>query len=198
MQPFLTREAGQLSGLAGTLSGVFRLYNDRKTELNDSLLAFLDDAAAVYKDRGHQEKETQVLSLKAELITALRAINPVTLEKVTLRRHEMQSGIAFKVLQSVELRLRSDVEEVSVSLRQAEDLLSQIIVVAIQKGLITDPVIAETTTQASIAALWKSMAADADIALAQKRLLLMVSIYDVLLLLDKLLAGLRAGAHPSP
>jgi len=198
MQPFLTREAGQLSGLAGTLSGVFRLYNDRKTELNDSLLAFLDDAAAVYKDRGHQEKETQVLSLKAELITALRSINPVTLEKVTLRRHEMQSGIAFKVLQSVELRLRSDVEEVSVSLRQAEDLLSQIIVVAIQKGLITDPVIAETTTQASIAALWKSMDADADIALAQKRLLLMVSIYDVLLLLDELLAGLRAGAHPSP
>jgi threonine synthase len=192
MHPFLTQEADQLSDLAGTLSGVFRLYNDRKTEMSDSLLAFLDDAAGVYKARGHQQKETQVLSLKAELVTALRAVNPMTLERVTQRRHEMQNGIAFKVLQSVELRVRNDLEEVGGSLRQAEELLSQIIVAAIQKGLISEATIAETTTQTAIEALWKSIADDADIAIAQKRLLLMVSIYDVYLLLDKLLAGLRA------
>ena len=192
MQPFLAKEADQLSGLAAALSGVFRLYNDRKTELNDSLLAFLDDAAGVYKDRGHQQKETQVLSLKAELITALRAINPITLERVTQRRHEMQSGIAFRVLQSVELRVRNDLEEVGGSLRQAEELLTQIVVAAIQKGLMSEATIAATTTQPAIEALWRSFAADADIAVAQKRLLLMVSIYDVLLLLDKLLASLRS------
>lgn len=192
MQPFLTQEADQLNGLAGTLSEVFRLYNDRKMELNESLLAFLDQAADIYNERGHQQKETQVLSLKAELVTALRAVNPLTLEKVTQRRHEMQSGIAFRVLQSVELRVRNDLEEVGGRLQQAEELLSQIVVAAIQKGLISDAAIAASTTQTAIESLWRSLAADADIANAQKRLLLMVSIYDVLLLLDKLLASLRA------
>jgi len=181
----------QLTGLLGTLIDTFRLYNDRKPELNDSLIALLDLTAATHRERGRAERESATSSMKAEFTTSLRGINPVTLEKVTVRRHEMQSAIAFKVLQGLESQLRSHLLEATAPLQQAEDLIKQILFAAIQKGLISDAVIRDTTTQEAIETLWRSIASDADIALAQKRVLLLVSNFDVALLIDKLLSALR-------
>ncbi len=191
MQPLLFHEVQQLTGLESAVAGVLTLYNERSPDVSDSLLRVLDDAAVVYKDRGRQERAAQVLSLKAEIVTAQRAIHPLTLEKISVRRHEMQTAIAFRVLQSVEGQLRADLETTMEKLERARDLLGQIIVAGIQKGLITDAMIASMTTQAAIEAWWAAMAADTDLALAQKRLLLLVSRYDVFLLAEALFAGLR-------
>ena len=191
MQQLLFHEVQQLTGLEGAVAGVLALYNAHSPNASDSLLRVLDDAATVYKDRGRQERAAQVLSLKAEIVTAQRAIHPITLEKVSVRRHEMQTAIAFRVLQSIEGQLRADLEATMQTLQRARDLLGQIIVAGIQKGLITDATIAAMTTQTAIEAWWAAMAADADIALAQKRLLLLVSRYDVFLLAEALFAGLR-------
>lgn len=191
MQPFLFKEVEQLGALQRSLGSVFALYNDRRPELNDGLLRFLGDAAVVYRERGRQERECQVLSLEAELLTALRGTHPITLEKIAVRRHEMQNAIAFRILQSAEVQLRADLRQTMDTLQGAKDLLAQIVVAALQKGLITDTMIANATTQAAIEALWAAIAADADIALAQKRVLLMISRYDAFLLVDELLAGLR-------
>jgi hypothetical protein len=191
VQPLLHQEVQQLSGLLRSLIDVFQLYNDQKPGLNGSLLALLDLTAATYRERGRPEREGHTASLKAELTTALRGINPITLERPAVRRHEMQSTIAFKVLQSLESQLRGHLEEATESLQRAEDLVSQILAAGIQKGLITDAIIRDTATQEAIDTLWRSISSDADIGFAQKRVLLMVSIYDVYLLTDKLLSGLR-------
>jgi len=191
VQPILHRDVQQLTGRLGALIDTFRLYNDRKPELNDSLIALLDLTAATYQERGRTERESATLSMKAEFTTALRGTNPITLEKLTVRRHEMQSAIAFKVLQALESQLRSHLLEATEPLRQAEDLIKQILIAGIQKGLISDAVIHDTTTQEAVEALWRSIASDADIALAQKRVLLLVSSFDVALLIDKLLSALR-------
>ena len=116
---------------------MFQLYNDQKPELNGSLLALLDLTAATHRERGRPERESYSASLKAELTTALRGINPITLEKPAVRRHEMQNTIAFKVLQSLESQLRGHLQEASEALQRAEDLVSQILAAGIQKGLIT-------------------------------------------------------------
>lgn len=191
MQQLLFNEVQQLATLQRSLAGVFALYNDRGLGVNESLLRVLDDVTGVYRDRGRQERVSQVLSMKAEVVTAQRAIHPVTLEKIAVRRHEMQMAIAFKVLQSVEARLREDLETTLETLERARDLLSQIIIAGFQKGLITDATIAAMTTQGAIEAWWTAIAADADIALAQKRVLLLVSRFDAILLSDALFAGLR-------
>ena len=191
MQQLLHKEVQQITGLLQSLIGVFQLYNDQKPDLNNALLGLLDLAAATYKERGRAERESHVASLKAQFTTALRGVNPITLEKPASRRHEMQNTIAFNVLQSLESQLRGHFQEATESLQQAETLVSQIVAASIQKGLITDAAIRDTTTQEAIEALWRSIASDADIAFAQKRVLLMVSIYDVYLLFDELLSGLR-------
>jgi hypothetical protein len=191
VQQLLHKEVQQLTALLQSLIGVFQLYNDQKLELNGSLLALLDLTAAAHRERGRTERESYSASLKAELTTALRGINPITLEKPAVRRHEMQSTIAFKVLQSLESQLRGYLLEASDALQRAEELVSQILAASIQKGLISDAVIRDTTTQDAIETLWRSISSDADIRLAQKRVLLMVSSFDVYLLIDKLLSGLR-------
>lgn len=191
MQPLLHKEVQQLSGLLRSLIDVFQLYNDQKPDLNGSLLALLVLTADTYRERGRPERESYSASLKAEFTTALRGINPITLEKPAVRRHEMQSTTAFKVLRSLESQLRGHLQEAAESLQRAEDLVSQILAAGIQKGLITDAAIRDTTTQEAIETLWRSISSDADIGFAQKRVLLMVSIYDVYLLMDKLLSGLR-------
>jgi hypothetical protein len=181
----------QLTGLLRTLIDTFHLYNDRNPELNEALIVLLDAAAAAYRERGRAERESFTISLKAEFTTALRGINPITLEKLTVRRHEMQGTIAFKVLQSLESQLRNQLLEATEPLQQAENLVGQILAAGIQKGLISDAAIRDTTTQEAIETLWRSIGSDADIALAQKRVLLLVSSFDISLLIDKLLSALR-------
>lgn len=191
MQSFLFHEVQQLTGLERSLGDVFALYNDRSPAVSESLLHVLDDAAGVYKERGRDERAAQVLSLKAEIVTAQRAIHPVTLEKISVRRNEMQATIAFKVLQAIERQLRADLETSMETLERARDLLGQIIVAGVQKGLITDATIAAMTDQAAIEAWWTAIAADPDIALAQKRVLLLVSRFDVVVLAEALFSALR-------
>lgn len=192
MQRLLHKDEQELAELLRTVTATFQLYADRKPELHDTLVALLGRATATYKEQGRSERESFCASLNAEFATALRGINPVTLEKSAVRRHEMQSTIAFKVMQSLESQLRGDQLEVADTLRRAEDLIGQILLAAIQKGLISDAVIRDTTTQDAIEALWRSIASDADVALGQKRVLLIVSRFDVSLLVDEALSALRA------
>jgi hypothetical protein len=191
VQPFLHKEAQQLTELLQALVAAFRLYDGRDPGVHAALLALLDRTAAACRDRGRADGESRMASLKAELTTALRGINPVTLEKLSTRRHEMQSGVAFKVLQAVEGQVRGDLEAVADRLRGAEDLITQIVIAALQKGLLTADAIAGATTSAALEALWQTLGADPEIALGQKRVLLLVSSYDALLLIDAVLSRLR-------
>jgi len=187
----LHKEVQDLTALLQTLVDAFQLYNDQKPEINRALLALLDRTAATYRERGRADKESQTASLKAEILTALRGVNPLTLEKAAVRRHEMQSSIVFKVLQSLESQLRDDFRRATESLQRAQDLVSQILIASIQKGLLTDAAIHDTTTQTAIEALWRSIAEDPAIAVAQKQVLMQVSVHDAYLLIDLVLAALR-------
>ncbi|MBV8543875.1 MAG: hypothetical protein JO093_17700 [Acidobacteria bacterium] len=192
MQRLLHKDEQQFAELLRTLTGTFQLYDERKPELHDSLLALLDLAGATFKEHGRSERESFCASLRAEFTTALRGINPTTLEKSAVRRHEMQSSTAFRIMQALESQLRADLLEVTDTLHRAEDLIGQILLASIQKGLISDADIRDTVTQDAIETLWRSIASDADIALGEKRVLLIVSRFDVYLLIDTLLSGLRA------
>jgi hypothetical protein len=121
----------------------------------------LDLTTSTYKERGRPARESHAASLKAELVTAARGINPITLDKPASRRHEMQNAIAFRVLQALEADLRGSFDEAAATLRQAEDLVEQILLAGIQKGMISDADIRDAMTQEAIDALWRAVAADA-------------------------------------
>lgn len=198
MQAFYASEIVKISNLLKALNGVMDKYNRRDVNVLPELLQWLDTAVRTYHELGQLDKESRCQALKTEVVTAQRGINPLTFEKITLRRNEMQLTIAFKVMQAAEAQVRSDLTADTERLKEATELLGQVIVAGLQTGLLTGERINKVKSQEDIRALWQALSADANIALGKTRALLLVSEYDILILLGDLLAGLRTQKAAKP
>jgi hypothetical protein len=97
----------------------------------------------------------------------------------------------FKILQALEVQLRTYYLVGDEKLQQARELISQIIVAALQGGLLTNLDIKNIKTQKQTEAAWKKLGEDANISLGQKRVLLIVSPYDAFILFDELITTLK-------
>ncbi len=191
MQKFYHNENAKITALLTQLNGVMNKFNSRDYDTDVVLLHCLEESINTYKSLGRIQRESQLQSLRAEFITAQRGTNPITLEKQNIRRHEMTNAIAFKVMQSTEQQLRQDFIENENMLKQAGDLIVQIIIAAIQGGLLTDVDILNIKESKDIENAWNKIGADPNIALGQKRVLLLVSKYDALILFDDLLSAIK-------
>lgn len=191
MRKFYANEIAKLGNLLQGLTGIMEKYNRRDTDVLPDLLQWLTGSIETYQQLGQLDKESQLLAMKTELVTAQRGINPLTFEKVSLRRHELQMTIAYKVMQAAEEQLRNDLATDQEKLKDAADLLSQIVIAGLQTGIIKKEEISKIKTQKKIKALWDTLAADANIFLGQTRALLLVSEYDIWVLMGDLLASLR-------
>lgn len=167
-------------------------FNAREFDADKALLKALNETIAIYKELGKTDRESEFQALKAEWITAQRGINPISFEKVTLRRSEMVSMICFKVMQRASQLLNTDQQDVDAKIAEVSALIAQIIVAAFQGGLLTTEMIVNARTQKEKELLWDGLSADANIAIGQKRVLLMVNRYDVIILFDDMTQRLVA------
>jgi len=198
MQRFYHNDQQQLIQLLNMFSEVSAKYSRKEFDTDIALKALLDKATARYKEAGHTDKESQARLLQAELATAERGIHPETRERVTSRRSDMKMGIQLKVLQTLEHLLREELAAAGNRLQEARDMLTQILLAAMQSGILNDAVLAGAATEADLQAIWKLLAADKNIALAQKRILVRVSMYDVLLLMEELISLINQQQHVIP
>jgi hypothetical protein len=191
MQKFYFNENNRLNTLLTQLNSVLSKFNARDIDCDMALLNVLDAGIQAYKELGITKRESQLLSLKAEFVTAQRGVNPLTFEKQLTRRHEMITTIIFKILQSTELQMRNDLTENENRLQQAAELVGQIITAAVQGGQLTGNDIKKINTQADAEKAWQQIGADENISLGQKRVLMLVSRFDALILFDDLLEPLK-------
>jgi hypothetical protein len=187
MQRFFYNDKTKIAALINQLNTAMELYNGRQYNSDKELLKLLGNGIRDYKALGYPDKESQIHSLQAEIVTAQRGINPYTLQRQTLRRNEMLQTVQFKILQALELQLRTDYTAAEETLQQASVLVSQIIVAAVQGGLLNDTDIKKLNTQQDIENAWKKLDADANILFGKKRVLLLVSKFDALILFVELL-----------
>lgn len=188
MQRFYHNDQQQLIQLLNVFNEVSAKYSRKEFDTDIALKALLDKAVTRYKDAGLTDKESQARLLQAELATAERGIHPETRERVTTRRSDMKMGVQLKVLQTLEHLLREELSAANDRLQEARDMLTQILLAAMQGGILNDATLANAGTEADLQAIWKLLAADKNIMLAQKRILMKVSMYDVLLLMEELIA----------
>jgi hypothetical protein len=186
MTRFYLNEQQKLNTATTLFTGALAAFNAREYESDRVLLAALDGTVGIYKELGKTDRENEFQSLKAEWITAQRGINPISFEKITLRRGEMLNTISFKVMQRAGQLLNIDLQETNARLEEVSQLIGQIIVAAFQNGMLTIDRIREARTQDRKEALWQDLSADANIAIGQKRVLLSVNRFDALLLFDEL------------
>jgi hypothetical protein len=191
IQQFYSNQQNIASTLLLQVTASLRKYNDRDIDAAIALHTTLDACITAYSKINKTEKESRFESLKSELTTALRGVNPYTLEKVKLHRNEMIKNTAFRILQSSEEIIRTELEGITDRLKQAEELISQIILAAIQGNLIAKDDIKKITTQTAIEKLWKDIGNDAGLNIAVKKVQLMVSQPDITILLAQILETLK-------
>jgi hypothetical protein len=191
MTRFYLHEKAQLDKALQLLIIALEKYNGRDFDANEALKAAFDEAIGNYKALGKSSQESQFQALKAEWVTAQRGINPVTLEKVSIRRNEMINTIKFKIMQKAQEQLGMDAAEVEATLKEVTLLISQIVVAALQAKLFTTKEIAGTEMEDDVEKLWKTIGADANIALGQSRVLLLISKFDALLIFGDLVQQIK-------
>ena len=191
MQKVYYKEYQLLQHLLDIVIKALEKYNNKEYDCDNFLLTALTESHTAYGQAGLKQKESKILALKSEFITAQRGINPLTFEKVAIRRGEMQSTISFKVLHDLEEIVRTDLIETEVKIKQAEDLVNQIILAAYQGGILTAERLKKIRSNSSMKNMWKELGRDPNINMGQKRVLLIVSEYDAYIILDDTLTRLR-------
>lgn len=190
MTRFYTNEKTRLDKALQLMIAALQKYNAKDFEADTALKVALDEALLMYKELGKSNQESQFEALKAEWVTAQRGINPMSLEKLTVRRNEMVGTVKFKIMQRAQQQLAMDVEAVDAVLNEATTLISQIIVASLQGGLLNPELIRRAGDPDAVETLWKNIGDDANVMLGQQRVLLMVSRYDALLIFGDLLQRL--------
>lgn len=190
MTRFYLNEKTRLDKALQLMIAALQKYNSKDFEADMALKLALDEALLAYKELGKSNQESQFEALKAEWVTAQRGINPMSLEKLTVRRNEMVSTVKFKIMQRAQQQLALDIEAVEAVLNEATALVSQIIVAALQGGWIKIDDIRRADNADAVETLWKNLDRDANILLGQQRVLLIISRYDALLIFGDLLQRL--------
>lgn len=194
MQRFYFHDKQQITQLLTGFNGVSEKFSKKDFDTDKALKLLLDNAIKVYKDAGMTDRESQLQVMRAEITSVEKGVHPLTYERITIRKGEMKMSICLKILQSLEQLLRGDFSNCNHKLQEARDMISQILLAGLQGGLVTDALMDSTNTEAELQKLWKLLATDANIALGQRRVLMTVSIYDVLLLMEELIGGMiKAG-----
>ncbi len=198
MTRFFLNDKEKLETAIKGITRALEKFNARDFDADTALLAALNNAIDVYKVLGKSNRESGFQSLKAEWVTAQRGINPITFEKVTIRKNEMLNGISFKVLQRAEQQLGDDLQEVDNAIKDAQTLISQIVIAGVQTGILPKAIQApkpakgkKTAAPPSSEQVWTALSADANISLGQKRVQLVVNKYDALIILEDMLKHIQ-------
>lgn len=186
MLPFLHERLRATEALLAVSSKVLAKHNRLDLDLAPALTAFLDQTIAAYRALNRTSAENQLLALQAEHVSASQGVNPLTLERVTSHRREMQRAIALRVLQRSAEQLRADLERDAKLLADAAAQLRPILLAAMQKGLVR-PRVGKPMSQAQLDRLWRAVLNEPDLSLPARQVAMQVSVYDIQLLLADLI-----------
>ena len=168
-------------------SAALATYNRFDLDLAAVVVAFLDGAIDEHRALGVADIENEMLSLKAQYVSAQRGVQPLTLERVTTHRRDMERSISLRVLLKSAQRLRDELGRDRQSLDDGRAQLRPIVLSVIHKGLA--PALPQPSiTQQEIDALWTAVLNDAELQLAARQLAMQLSLVDIQLLLAELLS----------
>ena len=186
------KERQRIQTILESVVEVLQKYNRRDLDAEAALERIIDSAIESYSGVQEVNRVSQLESLKAEVVTAQHGINPYTLEKVTLGRRQMKGTVAFRVLQSLQSMLSQEMTAIDSKLQDAEDMVQQILLSALQSGVVTLKELEDADSQNAVEAIWKVVEKDGTLLVAKKKVILSVGVYDGIILCDKVIAGLRS------
>ena len=177
-----------LQRLAGYLDGVRRLgdaYRTRAFDLDDRLEPWLAELEDFFRRRPKSATQSAAFAtLRNQLETARRGINPVTRELQKTGRRVLVATTAFAILETATAHLTDAYAEGHRKVEEATQLLQPTLLSALQAGFLAtaDVEVAKASPDAA-GPLWDTMAGRVELRQITQRVLLLVTRQDALLLL---------------
>lgn len=196
MRPILHHQLAQTDALLVDLGRQLARYNAGDSDTEAAVSTLLAAAAALYERQGRHDLQTRFLAMGAELVTARRGTDPRTLEPMRPRRDGVRRTV-FRVLTAAEAQIGADYRQTLSKLESLREQLAALLATGLERGLLQPLIGNGPPDQATLQAIWAALTRDTGTGGAALRINLQFAVYDVLLLIDDLLAPLLRPATPS-
>jgi hypothetical protein len=190
MPPFLHLRLQRIESLLHSADDALRASTERSLSAVDVAVAHLADAGTVYADLGIPDAANQMIGLSAQMAEARSGINPLTLERVSTHRREMERTVALYAVQTSSARLRTDYSDVRRSLDALRAGVSPLALYALQQGMVPSAP-DRSLTQDELEVVWKALCDDPESRSAARQIMANAARTDVLLVLGDLLESAR-------
>lgn len=170
---------------------VFAAYEQRDFHFDDKLKAWLQQCDRFFEQHNGPVERSRIKELYTDFITLLRGTDPFTFAKIESQKRAQELNIGYRIAKQALEVVTHYYEKVDARLKEAEQLIGQLLLAMLQADMITMAALAKVKTQRQLEALWKKMGEDKQLLVVQKKVLLQISRYDAVLLLEKCLAALR-------
>lgn len=195
MRPILHHQLAQTDTLLVELARLLTRYNAGDGEVDSAVSSLLASAAALYERQGRHDLQARFLAMGAELVTARRGTDPVTLELMRPRREGVRRTV-FRVLTTAEAQIGTDYRQTLSKLDALREQLGALLATGLERGLLQPLLGSGPPDQPTLQAIWAALTRDTGTGGAALRINLQHAVYDVLLLIDDLLAPLLRPAAP--
>ena len=169
-----------------------RMYNQKDLDAEAAIERAIDAAIGSFSGAQGLNTASQLESLKSELITAQQGVNPYTLEKPTLGRRQMRTAVAFRVMQNLQALLLAEASSIQTRLQEAETIVQQILLSAMQSGLLTAQQLKDADSQEAVEVIWKDVEKESALLVAKKKVILAVGVFDASILCNNVVSILRS------
>ncbi len=166
-------------------------YKNRNFGFDTKLKYFFTEIQAFFKQIGDSKNETLISQLTIYYDTALKGIDPIRLEKLKSERRVNTWIAAFHCLSSINELIQKELESVEKSLKEANEMLSQIVLSALQNQLLTQVLIDQADDLSKVEILWNKLKQNQQISLVDRKLRLSITNNDIYILIDEIFSTIK-------
>lgn len=166
-------------------------YKNRTFEFGSKFEPFFVALQAFFHQIGETNKESRVSQLSMYYETAHKGINPNTLNKLKTSRRENEWISAYYCLSSLSDLLQDSLNEVNGTMVESREILSQLILSAIQNNIITNQHLQLAGDLDNIKELWTQLIQNRQIDLVNKKLCISITKNDIYILIDDIFTSLK-------
>lgn len=166
-------------------------YKNRSYDFESNIKEFFQELQDFFKQIGDSKHETQISQLSIYYETAIRGIHPLRLEKLKIGRRENMWIAAFHCLSTLSEILQENIKSVETLLNEANEMLSQLILSAIQNQLLTQEQLEQADHISKVEIIWNNLRQNQQISLVDRKLRLTLTNNDIYLLLDEIFSTIK-------
>jgi hypothetical protein len=178
----------KLSLLDGLLSKgrlVLLSYEEKDLDFAQKLKNWLHECDQFFEQHNGPVQRSKIKTLYTDFVSVLRGIDPFTFQKFESNKRAQAMSIGYRITKDALQVVMDYYNKIETLLEEARQLIGQIVLAALQAGLISLAELENTQTQPALDLLWKKIATDKQLLVVQKKVLLNVSRIDALLLLEE-------------